>query len=77
MSTSDNGDKDNSGDPLSFETWRRKVASITGLGLSPEEARKRREIRDLKLQSADWEKCEKWKKELWQNSAFLEQFFSF
>jgi inner membrane protease ATP23 len=76
MSASDNGGKDNSGDLLSFETWRRKVAFITGLGLSPEEARKRREMRDLQLQSADWEKCEKWKTQLWQNSAFLEQFSS-
>jgi hypothetical protein len=75
MSAPDNGDKDNSGDLLSFETWRRKAMSITGLGLSPEEARKRRKMRELEVEAADLKKCEKWKTELWHNSAFPEQFF--
>lgn len=71
MSTSNNDNKDNSSDLLSFETWRRKAAAVTGLGLSPEEVKKRDEIKQLQRESSDWEQCEKWKNQLWHTSAFL------
>lgn len=68
MASSPNGEDKNGENLLSFETWRRKVAWVTGLGLSEDEERRRSEVILLQNAQKDWDTCEKRKRELWHNS---------
>ncbi|KAG8829727.1 Mitochondrial inner membrane protease atp23 [Serendipita sp. 405] len=52
----------------SFERWRQRAAWVTGLGLSPEDQKKREEFNLLKGMESDWKRCEKWKTEMLHNS---------
>lgn len=71
MASSPNGEDKNGENLLSFETWRRKVAWVTGLGLSEDEERRRSEVILLQNAQKDWDTCEKRKRELWHNSEYL------
>ncbi|ODN78745.1 mitochondrial inner membrane protease ATP23 [Cryptococcus amylolentus CBS 6039] len=48
----------------SFERWRHSLALFTGMGLSPAEQEERLKLQDAGKLEKDWDKCEKWKRDL-------------
>ncbi|CAG8603284.1 16588_t:CDS:2 [Acaulospora colombiana] len=68
MSDSQGNNKSTPDDATLFERWRQRAAWITGLGLSPEDVKKRDEIATLRRLESDWKTCEKRKHELLHNS---------
>jgi inner membrane protease ATP23 len=56
------------GPSTAFDRWRSSLGQITGLGLSEAEKEAREERKNTEKMSTDWEQCEKWKKELMEQS---------
>lgn len=54
--------------PAGFMRWRSGLAQFTGLGLSDEEKQVREEQKANNTLVKDWDRCEKYKKELMTNS---------
>jgi inner membrane protease ATP23 len=51
-----------------FESWRRSLAQFTGLGLSDEDRLLRDKEEERRRLEKDWDKCERWKKEMMTRS---------
>ncbi|KAK4689003.1 hypothetical protein P7C73_g1106, partial [Tremellales sp. Uapishka_1] len=55
----------------SFERWRKSLSQFTGLGLSPAETEERERRKGDETLERDWDRCEKWKKDLMSNSPIV------
>lgn len=53
-----------------FESWRRSLAQFTGLGLSDEDRILRNQDEERRKNERDWDKCEKWKKDMMTRSEY-------
>jgi hypothetical protein len=54
--------------PGGFEKWRTNLSQFTGLGLTDEQKAERELSRENQTLAKDWDRCEKWKKELLERS---------
>ncbi|CAK9784173.1 unnamed protein product [Cutaneotrichosporon oleaginosum] len=54
-----------------FESWRRSLAHLTGLGLSDDERLLRDKEEERRRLEKDWDKCERWKKEMMTRSPII------
>jgi inner membrane protease ATP23 len=54
--------------PSGFNRWRSSLAQFTGLGLSDEEKQIREEAKANDTLVKDWDRCEKYKRELMTDS---------
>lgn len=57
--------------PSGFESWRTSLAQFTGLGLSEEQQAERARRGENDKLAKDWDRCEKWKKDLLERSTSL------
>jgi inner membrane protease ATP23 len=55
--------------PDGFEKWRTNLSHFTGLGLTDEQKAERELSKANGNLAKDWDRCEKWKKELLESSA--------
>lgn len=51
-----------------FESWRRSLAQFTGMGLSDQDKILRDQEEERRKNERDWDKCERWKKEMMTRS---------
>lgn len=56
--------------PGGFEKWRSNLSQFTGLGLTEEQKAERNSLKENETLAKDWDRCEKWKKELLERSMF-------
>jgi hypothetical protein len=54
--------------PAGFESWRTNLAMFTGLGLTDEQRAERDRAKENETLAKDWDRCEKWKKDLLERS---------
>jgi hypothetical protein len=54
--------------PSGFEKWRTSLSQFTGLGLTDEQRVEREADKANGVLARDWDRCEKWKKELLERS---------
>jgi hypothetical protein len=54
--------------PSGFMRWRSGLAQFTGLGLSDEEKHAREEAKANDTLAKDWDRCEKYKRDLLKDS---------
>ena len=54
--------------PGGFEKWRSNLSQFTGLGLTDEQKAERDSLKENETLAKDWDRCEKWKKELLERS---------
>jgi len=54
--------------PSGFEKWRSSLSQFTGLGLTDEQRVEREADKANGVLARDWDRCEKWKKELLERS---------
>lgn len=54
--------------PSGFMKWRSGLAQFTGLGLSDEEKQAREEMKANDTLAKDWDRCEKYKRDLLKDS---------
>jgi inner membrane protease ATP23 len=54
--------------PAGFDRWRSSLAQFTGLGLTPDEKVERERRLEGQSLERDWNRCEKWKKDLMEGS---------
>lgn len=54
--------------PGGFEKWRTSLSQFTGLGLTDEQREQREADKANGVLARDWDRCEKWKKELLEGS---------
>jgi hypothetical protein len=57
--------------PGGFEKWRTNLSQFTGLGLTDEQKAERELSKENQTLAKDWDRCEKWKKELLERSTSL------
>ncbi|KAF9514984.1 hypothetical protein BS47DRAFT_1484718 [Hydnum rufescens UP504] len=65
---SDPSSGSSSKDERAFDQWRRTAAAITGLGLTPEEAKIRQQNRNEKILNAQRQQCLLWRNDLLRQS---------
>jgi inner membrane protease ATP23 len=51
-----------------FDRWRSSLSQFTGLGLTDDEKVERDRLKENGVLERDWDRCEKWKKDLMTNS---------
>jgi inner membrane protease ATP23 len=54
--------------PGGFEKWRTSLAQFTGMGLTDDQKAEREAAKENETLAKDWDRCEKWKKELLEGS---------
>jgi hypothetical protein len=54
--------------PSGFDKWRSSLSQFTGLGLTDEQRAEREADKANGVLARDWDRCEKWKKELLERS---------
>lgn len=54
--------------PFGFEKWRTSLTQFTGLGLTDEQKAERESMKENQTLAKDWDRCEKWKKDLLERS---------
>ena len=57
--------------PSGFEKWRSSLSQFTGLGLTEEQLAERESSKANGVLARDWDRCEKWKKELLERSKLM------
>lgn len=57
--------------PSGFESWRTSLAQFTGLGLTDDQRAEREVAKENGTLAKDWDRCEKWKKDLLERSQSL------
>ena len=61
--------------PSGFESWRTSLAQFTGLGLTDEQRAERELAKENGTLAKDWDRCEKWKKDLIERSESSHYFY--
>jgi inner membrane protease ATP23 len=54
--------------PSGFEKWRTSLSQFTGLGLTDDQKAERESMKENQTLAKDWDRCEKWKKDLLEGS---------
>jgi hypothetical protein len=62
--------------PSGFEKWRSSLSQFTGLGLTDEQRADREADKANGVLARDWDRCEKWKKELLERSKSFSRSFA-